>query len=153
VTRYIAVIGPGSDPSAEQLRDARTAGRLLAQAGAVVVTGGLGGVRAAAAAGAAVDGGTSLGLLPGTDRSQADEAHTLTIPTGLGELRNGLVVRAADAVLCIGGSWGTLSEVALAVRTGKTVVAVGGWRLPEPGVIEVADVVDAVRYVLSTTLG
>jgi uncharacterized protein (TIGR00725 family) len=153
VTRYIAVIGPGSDASPEELRDARTAGRLLAQAGAVLVTGGLGGVMAAAASGAAEDGGTSIGLLPGSDRAMADPAHTVTIPTGMGELRNGLVVRAADAVLCIGGSWGTLSEIALAIRTGKTVVAVGGWRLPEPGVTEVDDVVDAVRYVLSTTIG
>lgn len=148
--RYVAVVGPGEGASAEEVEAARLAGRLLAEAGVVVITGGLGGVMAAAAEGARQAGGLSVGLLPGPDRSDADAAHTITIPTGLGELRNGLVVRAADAVLCIGGSWGTLSEVALAVRTGVPVVAVGGWAMPAPGVLDAPAVPVAVRLLLDT---
>jgi uncharacterized protein (TIGR00725 family) len=147
--RYVAVVGPGAEASDAECAHARLAGRLLAEAGVVVVTGGLGGVMAAAAEGVREAGGISLGLLPGADRAGAGAAHTLTVPTGLGELRNGLVVRAADAVLCLGGSWGTLSEVALAVRTGVPVVAVGGWALPAPGVVDAASVPEAVRLVLA----
>ncbi len=146
---YVAVIGPGESATDVEVAAARLAGRLLAEAGAVVVTGGLGGVMAAAASGASAAGGLSLGLLPGLDRAAADPAHTVTVPTGLGELRNGLVVRAADAVLCVGGSWGTLSEVALAVRTGVPVVALGGWKLPAPGVLDASDVHEAVRLLLA----
>lgn len=145
---YVAVVGPGEGATEEECGQARTAGRLLAEAGAVVVTGGLGGVMGAAAEGAAEAGGTSVGLLPGSDRAEADAAHTLAIPTGLGELRNGLVIRAADAVLCIGGSWGTLSELALAIRTGVPVVALGGWQLPAPGVEPAESVAAAVVRVL-----
>jgi hypothetical protein len=90
-----------------------------------VLTGGLGGVMAAATEGAAAAGGLTVALLPGTDRSGSPA--TVVIPTGLGELRNGLLVRAADAVIAVGGSWGTLSEIALAMRTGVPVVCLGGW--------------------------
>lgn len=126
---YVAVIGP-SMASSDEMALAREAGRLLAVAGHVVVTGGLGGVMAAAAEGAAA--GTVVALLPGTDRSAASPGHDVVIPTGLGEMRNALIVRAADAVLAVGGAWGTLSEIALAVRTGVPVVAVRSWALPEP---------------------
>jgi hypothetical protein len=86
-----------------------------------------------------------------TQVADAREAgrHTVLIPTGLGELRNGLVVRAADAVLAIGGSWGTLSEVALAARTSVPVVSVGGWEPPEPGVDPAPDIAVAVDRILS----
>jgi uncharacterized protein (TIGR00725 family) len=77
-------------------------------------------------------GGVSVGLLPGRDRDDADPRLTVALPTGLGELRNGLVVGAADAVLAVGGSWGTLSEIALALRTGKPVVCLAGWRISAP---------------------
>jgi uncharacterized protein (TIGR00725 family) len=83
---------------------------------------------AAAGRGAIEAGGTAVGLLPGDDRSAAVEPLTVAIPTGLGELRNALVVRAADAVIAVGGSWGTATEVALAMRTGVPVIAIGGWR-------------------------
>lgn len=66
-------------------------------------------------------------------------------PTGLGELRNGLIVRASDALICVGGSWGTLSEISLAVRTGVPVVAVVGWQLPAEGVVSAASAADAVE--------
>ncbi len=134
---YVAVVGPG-EASESELRNAHTAGRLLAERGAVVVTGGLGGVMAAAAQGAGDAGGVAVALLPGTDRAAADPANSVVVATGMGELRNGLIVRTVDAVLCIGGSWGTLSEVALAVRTGVPVVALGGWDLPAAPGLHVA---------------
>jgi hypothetical protein len=104
---------------------------MLGAAGAVVVCGGLGGVMDAACRGAHESGGTTVGLLPGSDRSAANPHLTVAIATGLGELRNGLVVRAADAVIGVGGSFGTLSELALARRIGTPVVLLGGWRVRE----------------------
>ncbi|GAB3681114.1 TIGR00725 family protein [Angustibacter aerolatus] len=126
--RYVAVVGPG-DAADGDLVVAHDVGRLLAERGTVVLTGGLGGVMEAAARGAARAGGTSVGLLPGSDRRGANPHSTLTLPTGLGELRNGVLVRGADGVVAVGGSWGTLSEVALAVRSGTPVVQVGGWQV------------------------
>jgi predicted Rossmann-fold nucleotide-binding protein len=73
--------------------------------------------------------------------------HTVAIPTGLGELRNGLLVRAADAVLAINTSWGTMSEIALAVRTATPVVMLGGWPMPAPGVIVTDSLDDALERV------
>jgi uncharacterized protein (TIGR00725 family) len=124
---YVAVVGPGEAASDADLAAAREVGRLLAEAGAVVLTGGLGGVMAAATDGAATAGGMTVALLPGDDRSAS--SATVVIPTGLGELRNALLVRAADAVIAVGGSWGTLSEIALARRTGVPVVCLGGWHV------------------------
>jgi uncharacterized protein (TIGR00725 family) len=93
----------------------------------VIVCGGLGGVMAAVCQGARREGGDTVGLLPG-DRLQAGNPDlTVTVPTGLGELRNALVVRAGDAVICIGRSWGTLSEVALALRQGRHVTLLHSW--------------------------
>lgn len=146
---YVAVIGPGDGATVEALGRATAAGVALARAGAVVVTGGYGGVMGAAARGAAVEGGTSIGLLSGADRAGADPAHTVTVPTGLGELRNGLVVRAAHAVVAVGGSWGTMSELALAVRTGVPVVAVGFWDLPVVGPHLADTVEEAVTWALA----
>jgi uncharacterized protein (TIGR00725 family) len=125
---YIAVAGPG-DASSQELRNAEAIGRELAQAGAIVVTGGLGGVMAAACRGAAGAGGVTVGLLPGTGRDSANEWVAIAIPTGLGELRNGLVVRSVDAVVAVGGAYGTLSEVALALKTGVPVVGVDTWSI------------------------
>jgi uncharacterized protein (TIGR00725 family) len=153
-TRRVAVVGPGTDADPDLLSAAREVGRLLADAGAVVVTGGLGGVMAAAAAGAAEAGGTSVGILPGDDPGAASAGHTVVVPTGLGEMRNALVVRSADAVIAVGGSWGTLSEVALARRTGRPVVVLRGWRVLDAGGAEVDQTVadspaDAVRLVMT----
>jgi len=129
VPHYVAVVGPSAPDNPDLLDQATSAGRLLAGHGWVVVTGGLGGVMAAAAAGVAEAGGTAVALLPGSDREAASPGHTVAIPTGLGEMRNALVVRTVDAVLAVGGSWGTLSEVALAARTGVPVFSVAGWDL------------------------
>lgn len=129
---YVGVVGP-SRADAEDLADAETLGRGLAERGHVVVCGGLGGVMEAVARGAASVGGVVLGLLPGDDRTDANPHVTVSVPTGLGELRNALLVRSSDVVVSVGGSWGTLSEVALAVRTGVPVVAVRGWRVTADG--------------------
>jgi uncharacterized protein (TIGR00725 family) len=125
---HVAVVG-ADDASAEQRAAAEEAGRLLAEAGAVVVTGGLGGVMEAASKGAFEAGGLTLGILPGGDRREANPYVLAAVPTGMGEARNALVVRAADALVAIGGEWGTLSEIALARKAGKPVVGVGSWEL------------------------
>jgi uncharacterized protein (TIGR00725 family) len=125
--RYVAVIGPGSDLPREQVDAAYEIGRQLAARGAVILTGGLGGIMQAAAAGAQAAAGTSIGLLPGRDRTLASPEHTLALPTGMGEMRNALLVRSADLVVAVGCSWGTLSEIALAIRTGVPLVHLYGW--------------------------
>jgi uncharacterized protein (TIGR00725 family) len=130
---YVAVVGPGESATTQQVGQAREIGETLARAGAVVLTGGHGGVMQAAAAGCADANGTSIAILPDGDRRSANEESTFSIPTGMGELRNGLLVRAADVVICVALSWGTLSEVALAVRTGVPVVVLGQWQLALSG--------------------
>ena len=85
----------------------------------------------AVARGARGDGGTVVGILPGTDRSEANEHVSIALTTGMGEMRNPLVVRAADAVIAVGGAYGTLSEVAFALRTGVPVVGIGTWDLAD----------------------
>jgi len=149
VPHYVAVIGPSSASSAE-LEAAQAAGVRLGSAGVVVVTGGLDGVMGAATSGAASVGGVTVGLLPGSDRAAGHPSLTVALPTGLGELRNALVVRSADVVLAIGASWGTLSEVALAMRTGVPVVSLGGWSVAgtDGGPRETSTVDEAVRLVL-----
>jgi uncharacterized protein (TIGR00725 family) len=154
-TLYVAVVGP-ADAIPEHIAMAEETGRLLAAAQAVVVTGGLDGVMAAACRGARSAGGRTVGLLPGGQRSDANPWVDVAIPTGLGELRNALVVRAADAVIGVGGSWGTLSELALAGRAGKPVVTLAGWQIrdsagePVPAAWEVAaDPAEAVTKALA----
>ena len=142
MTPYVAVVGAGR-ASAEEEAVAEEAGRLLAERGAVVVTGGLGGVMAAASRGAMRAGGVTLGLLPGPDRSAGNPWLTVAVPTGVGELRNGLVVRAADAIIAVGGEYGTLAEVALALKGGRRVVGVG-FGFEVDGVEEAADAAAAV---------
>ncbi len=123
---YVAVAGPGAASAGDaELALAEEVGAGLAEAGAVVVTGGLGGVMEAACRGARSRLGMTVGLLPGTDRREANGWVEIAIPTGLGELRNGLLVRAGDALVAIGGGHGTLSEVALALKAGKRVVGLG----------------------------
>jgi uncharacterized protein (TIGR00725 family) len=151
-TGYVAVVGPGTATPADEAV-ARELGALLAAGGHVVLCGGLGGVMAAVTRGAREAGGVVVGLLPGTNRHDGDPHLTVALATGLGELRNGLLVRAADVVVAVGGSWGTLSEVALAIRTGVPVVSVGGWTVatadgrPVPGAHRVPDAAGAVAAV------
>jgi uncharacterized protein (TIGR00725 family) len=144
--RYVAVVGPG-EACDRELEAAEEVGRELAQRGAVVICGGLGGVMAAACRGAASAGGLTVGVLPGTDREAANEWVQVAIATGLGEVRNALVVRAADAVVAVGGAYGTLSEIALALKTGVPVFGLGTWAID--GVRPVENAAGAARQALS----
>ena len=118
----IAVVG-GSSCTPEEAAAAAAVGRLLAEAGAVILCGGLGGVMEAVARGAQeAGGGITVGLLPGSDPAEANAAIEVPLATGMGEMRNALIVRAAQAVIAIGGGVGTLSEIALALRIGTPVV-------------------------------
>ena len=117
----IGVVGAG-DAIGELVELAAAVGALLANRGATVVTGGRGGVMEAASRGAFDAGGMTVGILPGADRAEANPFVRVAIATGMGELRNGLIVRSADALIAVGGGHGTLSEVALGLRTGKRVV-------------------------------
>jgi uncharacterized protein (TIGR00725 family) len=125
---YVAVIG-ASNATGWELATAEELGKLLAEAGCVLVCGGLGGVMDAAARGAAGVGGTSIGILPGNDRISASRHLTVAVATGFGEARNALVARSADAVIAVGGEFGTLSEIALALKMERPVIGLGTWEL------------------------
>lgn len=131
----MAVVGP-AEPRAGEAEAAEHVGRLLAQAGAVVVCGGLGGAMEAVCRGAKAAGGTTIGILPGSRREEANRFVDVAIPTGLGEARNAQVVRAADVVLAVGGAYGTLSEIALALGNGTPVVGLDTWELARDGVAD-----------------
>jgi hypothetical protein len=146
VPRYIAVVGPG-DATAADLSAATAVGGELARSGVVLVCGGLGGVMEAACRGAREAGGTTVGILPGEDRAAANAFVDVAIPTGLGEARNAIVVRSADALVAVGRGYGTLSEIALALRAGKHVVGVGSWVID--GVESAATPEQAVRAALA----
>lgn len=125
---FVAVIGAGRC-SAEVAALAESVGRELAQRGAVVVCGGLGGVMEAACRGAKGAGGVTVGILPGTARRDANPHVDIPIVTGMGEARNVLVVRSAQAVIAISGEYGTLSEIAHALKLGIPVVGLRTWQL------------------------
>ena len=146
--RTVAVVGSGEATSAE-IEDAYAVGRLLGTRGCVVVTGGLGGIMAAASRGARSAGAVTVGVLPGLDRGAANEWITVVLPTGLGELRNGLIVRAAEGLIAIGGEYGTLSEVALALKGGKRVIGLH-FRWSIDGVEEAASPQEAVRSLMGS---
>ena len=136
------MVGAG-DAGPEQRESAEELGRLLGGRGAVVVSGGLGGVMEAACRGAKEAGATTLGILPGLDRAEANPYVDVAMPTGMGEARNALVVRAADALIAVGGGYGTLSEVALALKTGKPVVGLGSFDLD--GMVQAGSPAEAVE--------
>jgi uncharacterized protein (TIGR00725 family) len=149
---YVVVCGSGQ-ATTEEVAWAEEVGRLIADAGAVLVCGGLGGVMDAAARGCEAGGGLSIGILPGEHRDPASPHLTVSIPTGLGEARNALVVRAADAVIAIGGEFGTLSEIALALKAGTPVVGLHTWDLAKAGslvhaIVETQSPQEAVRAAL-----
>ena len=139
-------MGSGEDDSPV----AEAVGRELAARGAVVVCGGLGGVMEAACRGAKDAGGHTVGILPGSDRAAANPFVDTAVPTGLGEARNALVVRAADALIAVGGGYGTLSEIALALKAGKRVVGLDSWDIE--GVVAVANPAAAVAAVFGDSL-
>ena len=138
------MIGSGSEHEAR----AEEVGRLLAERGCTVVTGGLGEVMAAAARGAKSAGGTTIGILPGESRSTANEWIDHAVVTGLGHARNFAVAASGDGVIAVGGSWGTLSEIAFAMRLDRPVVILEpGWQLE--GVDRAGTPAEAVELVLS----
>jgi uncharacterized protein (TIGR00725 family) len=149
---YVSVVGPGdADPAA--LDAAGQVGRELAERGAVVVCGGRGGVMEAACRGARAGGGTTVGILPDPDRSHANAYLDVALPTGMGELRNGLVARAGDAMIAVGGEFGTLSEIAFALKLGRPVVGLRTWELARGGrpvdtIVAVATPAEAVERAL-----
>ena len=144
--RYVAVCG-ASEATPSQLEVAREVGRLLARNGAVVLNGGFGGVMNAASEGAASEGGTVIGVLPDTDRHGANEHLTFALATGLGQARNAVIVTAADSVIAIGHGWGTLSEIALAMRLDRPVFVLDSWDVN--GLEVVKTPAEAVRLALA----
>ncbi|HXD59695.1 MAG TPA: TIGR00725 family protein [Thermoleophilaceae bacterium] len=144
---YVAVVGAG-EASREEAAAAEEVGRLLAERGAVLVCGGLGGVMEAACRGAKEAGGSTVGILPGRDRAAANDHVDIAIATGLGEARNALVVRAADVLIAVGGGYGTLSEIALALKSGTPVVGIGSWELAGRPLKEARDPREAVDLAL-----
>jgi uncharacterized protein (TIGR00725 family) len=150
---YIGVAG-ASQPDASLISMAETLGRCLAESGAIVVCGGGLGVMTAVCRGAQAAGGQTVGLLPGGDRASGNPYLSVALPTALGEGRNVLLVRASDALVAIGGGYGTLSEIALALRVGIPVVGLATWGLTLAGepveVFPVASVPEeAARLALS----
>jgi len=126
--RIIAVIG-GSQCSKEEAKLAEEVGRELARRGAILVCGGLGGVMEAACRGASSEGGTTIGILPGDDSQAANPYVQIPIVTGMGYARNVTVVKSAQAVIAIGGSYGTLSEISHALQSGIPVIGLNTWSL------------------------
>jgi uncharacterized protein (TIGR00725 family) len=140
--RYIGVIG-ASECDAELGMLAEAVGRGIAEAGAVLVCGGMGGVMEAACRGARAAGGTTVGVLPGRDRSGANEFVDIAIATGINEARNLAIIRTSDVLVAVGGSYGTLSEIGFALKAGKKVVGLKTWDIK--GIVPAANAEEAVR--------
>jgi hypothetical protein len=130
--KFVAVIG-GSQCSKEEARMAEEVGYELARRGATLVCGGLGGIMKAACKGASAAGGTTIGILPGDNRQSANPYVQVPIVTGLGEARNVIVVKSVQAVIAIGGSYGTLSEISHALKNGIPVIGLNTWSLSRNG--------------------
>ena len=153
VTRQVAVIGEGAC-SRRTAAAAERIGRAIATAGAVLFTGGRGGVMEAASRGAAQAGGTVVGVLPGFGRGGANRWVQIPVVTGMDQARNVILVRSCDAVIAVGGMYGTLSEIALALKFGIPVIGLRTWRLRQPDARRVPIVVarspeDAVARALA----
>jgi hypothetical protein len=148
VAVQVAVIGSGE----QHVERAEQVGRLLAERGCTVVTGGLGEVMAAAARGARAAGGTTIGILPGERREDANEWIDHVVVTGIGHARNFAVVASGDAVIAVGGTWGTLAEIGFAMRLGRPVVILEPGQAVE-GVQRVSSPKEAVEVVLSRLEG
>jgi uncharacterized protein (TIGR00725 family) len=149
----IAVIG-GSAPNAQEKATAEAVGRALAEAGAVLICGGRGGVMEAACRGAKSAGGLTIGILPGTSRREANSYVDIPIVTGIGEARNAIITRTAQAVIAIGGSYGTLSEIAFAMGFGTPLVGLGTWKMkreghPDPPIVSATTPEEAVTHALA----
>lgn len=142
----VSVIGSGAEHEAR----AEEVGRLLAERGCTVVTGGLGEVMAAAARGAKEAGGTTIGILPDEQRESANEWSDHVVVTGIGHARNLAVVASGATVIAVGGSWGTLAEIGFARRLGRPVVILDpGWRLEGDGIAHAGSPEEAVALALA----
>ena len=151
-SKFVAVIGAGQ-PSKKEARLAEEVGRELARKGATLVCGGLGGVMEAACKGASTEGGTTIGILPGDDRQAANPYVQIPIVTGLGYARNVVVVKSAQAVIAVGGSYGTLSEISHALQNGIPVIGLDTWALsrndePDKSIIPAQSPAEAVAKAL-----
>lgn len=130
--KFIGVIG-GSQCSKKEAQLAEEVGRQLARRGAILVCGGLGGIMKAACKGASAEGGTTIGIIPGNDRQAANPYVQIPIVTGLGEARNVIVVKSVQAVIAVGGRYGTLSEISYALKNGIPVIGLNTWSLAQNG--------------------
>jgi uncharacterized protein (TIGR00725 family) len=151
--KFIAVIG-GSQCSPQEAEVAEKVGRELAQQGAVLVCGGLGGVMEAACKGANAEGGLTIGILPGDSRQAANPYVQIPIITGMGYARNVIVVKSAQAVIAIGGSYGTLSEISHALQNNIPVIGLNTWSLsrngqPDTSIIPAQNPTEAVDKALN----
>jgi uncharacterized protein (TIGR00725 family) len=142
----IAVIG-GRKTEKSLLKEAEETGRLIAEKGAVLVCGGLGGVMEAASRGAKAGGGLTVGILPQNDPKEANQFIDIPVVTGLGIGRNVIIARTANALIAVGGEYGTLSEIAFALQMGKPVVGIKTWDIK--GVVAVENAADAVERVFA----
>ncbi len=152
-SKLVAVIG-GGQCSKEEARVAEEVGRELARRGAILVCGGLGGVMEAACRGSSAEGGITVGILPGESRQAANPHVQIPIVTGIGYARNVAVVKSAQAVIAIGGSYGTLSEIAHALQSGIPVIGLNTWSLSKNGqqddsIITAQSPLEAVNKALS----
>ncbi len=150
---FVAVVG-GSTCTADEARVAEAVGRGLAGRGAALVCGGLGGVMEAACRGAKSAGGLTVGILPGDDRRSANPHVDVPVVTGMGHARNAIVVKTAQAVIAIDGSYGTLSEIALALQNGIAVIGLGTWSLSLHGqadksIVQARDAEEAVEKAIA----
>lgn len=133
--KFIAVIG-SSQCSSEEVELAEEVGRELAKHGVILICGGLGGIMEAACRGASSQGGITIGILPGDIRQAANPYVQIPIVTNLGEARNIIVIKSAQAVIAIGGSYGTLSEIGHALRSGIPVIGLNTWSLSRNGQLD-----------------
>ena len=140
--KIIGVIGGGT-AGEETLRLAEETGRLIAERGFLLVCGGMGGVMEAAARGAKEAGGMTIGILPSPDRRTANPYIDIPIATSFGEARNLIIVRTADILIAIGGEYGTLSEIAFALKMEKPVIGLHTWDIP--GVIKAGSPAEAME--------
>ena len=143
----IGVIGRG-EPDARLEELAEEVGMWIAHRGAVLVNGGLDGVMKASARGCKRKGGLTIGFLPSTSRRDANPYIDIAIPTGMGDMRNILIVRASHGLIAVGGGYGTLSEIAIALKNGKPVVGLDTWDLPD--ITKARDPEEAVDVILKT---
>ena len=147
----IAVIGTG-EPSPKTQKIAEEVGAEVARKGAILINGGLGGVMEASAKGAKRCGGTTIGILPGIYTSDSNPYIDIALPAGIGDMRNIMIVRSANAIIAINGSYGTLSELAIALKLGKPVVGIDTWDVSED-IIKVNTPIEAVSKAINAIRG